>query len=381
MGGALKKAKTERRRIFHKVVSGDNVSKIAASYKIPFADLIKWNKQTLPNPNKIRVGQRLYIVSPYPGALGNPGNVVRGPVAKAGEDRSSTERFAKFTDPRDGLNAEAVGLSNIRRYLAKKGKDFTIDNMAHVYAPSFENDTEQYIKDISSFSGIPRGEVLDTANTGKMADLLKAIARRESGKDKSDWFTQDEYNEAAQWVGRDPSAETKAPPATSGKSVRQAAKGGDTGVEGPRDGEMENPTESAKPAPADISGPRIVINPDVFDDGRDAVCVAYNEAFRLIMEEMGFDPVSEPTDEQREFFAGTAYENNEEMLRRTIIARIATFDTSVKNPTQEQIEETIEFLGDVMKAGAPQNSDEQSAVKRIQTVLQKTLETPEGQKG
>lgn len=117
-------------------------------------------------------------------------------------------------------------------------------------------------------------------------------------------------------------------------------------------------------------GPRIVINPEVFQDERDAVCVAYNEAFRLIMEEMEFDPVAEPTDAQREFFSDTAYGSNENMLRRTILARIATFDTSVGDPTEEQIEETIEFLGDVLEAGAPQNAREQSSVKRIKTVLE-----------
>ena len=76
-------------------------------------------------------------------------------------------------------------------------------------------------------------------------------------------------------------------------------------------------------------GPRIIINPEVFNDKRDALCVAMNEAFRIIMEMNGFDPVSEPTPAQRRFFADTAYANDERMLRRTIIARICTFDTSI----------------------------------------------------
>lgn len=125
---------------------------------------------------------------------------------------------------------------------------------------------------------------------------------------------------------------------------------------------------------------RIVINPEVFEDKRDAVCVAFNEGFRLIMEEMAFNPVSEPTEEQREFFAKTAYGKDEVMLRRTILARIATFDTSVKNPTQEQVEETLEFLSDVLKSGAPQNQFEQSAVTRIRTVLESLLKEPENKK-
>ncbi len=124
---------------------------------------------------------------------------------------------------------------------------------------------------------------------------------------------------------------------------------------------------------------RIVINPEVFEDKRDAVCVAFNEGFRLIMEEMALNPTFEPTDEQREFFAKTAYGKDEVMLRRTILARIATFDTSVKHPTQEQIEETIEFLTDVLEAGAPQNKYEQNAVMRIRTVLESLLKESESQ--
>ena len=87
---------------------------------------------------------------------------------------------------------------------------------------------------------------------------------------------------------------------------------------------------SAPAAPAEsYSGPRIAVNPEVFSDDRDALCVALNEAFRVIMEINGFDPVAEPTDAQRRFFADTAYANDETQLRRTILARICTFDTSI----------------------------------------------------
>lgn len=128
---------------------------------------------------------------------------------------------------------------------------------------------------------------------------------------------------------------------------------------------------------------RIVINPEVFNDKRDAMCVAMNEAFRILMESMSFDPVSEPTEEQRRFFSDTAYADDETMLRRTIIARICTFDDSVKNPTDEQIQESCEFLNSVLESGAPQNQREQATVQRILNVLSKTsgaakaTETPE----
>lgn len=121
---------------------------------------------------------------------------------------------------------------------------------------------------------------------------------------------------------------------------------------------------------------RIVVNPKVFNDKRDALCVAMNEALRLVMEENGFEPVSEPTETQREFFADTAYADDELQLRRTILARIATLDTSVKDPTDEQLEETVEMLEMVMEVGAPQNEWEQQAVQRLHDFVAKARQSP-----
>ena len=122
---------------------------------------------------------------------------------------------------------------------------------------------------------------------------------------------------------------------------------------------------------------RIIINPQVFKDSRDAMCVAFNEAFRILMEVNGFDPVAEPTEKQREFFSDTAYADDELQMRRTILARICTFDTSVTDPTDEQLQEAVEFLDTVLEIGAPQNQWEQRAVERIRTAISKALESGE----
>ena len=76
---------------------------------------------------------------------------------------------------------------------------------------------------------------------------------------------------------------------------------------------------------------RIIINPKVLEKGdkRDGLCVAWNEALRVAMEAMGYEPTSEPTDAQRRFFADTPYADDELQLRRTILARICVFDTSI----------------------------------------------------
>ena len=131
------------------------------------------------------------------------------------------------------------------------------------------------------------------------------------------------------------------------------------------------------PALDGYSGPRVIINPQVMKDDRDALCVAFNESFRIIQEINGFDPVAEPTEKQRAFFADTAYRDDERMLRRTILSRICTFDTSVTDPTDEQLQEAVEFLDTVLEIGAPQNQWEQRAVERIRTAISKALESGE----
>ena len=136
------------------------------------------------------------------------------------------------------------------------------------------------------------------------------------------------------------------------------------------------PVEEREPSPEPSAPARIIINPKVFKDKRDGLCVAYNEAFRVIMEMNGFDPQAEPTEEQRKFFSDTAYADDERMLRRTILARICTFDDSVKNPTDEQLDEALEFLETVMEIGAPQSEEEQANVQRIHDMIAEIRKAP-----
>ena len=172
------------------------------------------------------------------------------------------------------------------------------------------------------------------------------------------------------------------------KATRQDGKGGNTragtraaegagDTEGPDVPVKEPVPQTSNPAAED--GPRIVVNPVVFKDKRDALCVAWNEAFRVAMEIMDFSPVAEPTEAQRRFFADTAYKRDEVQLRRTIIARICTFDTSVKYPTDEQLQESVEFLHGVLEAGFPQNQQEQATVQRVIDILSAIPEGPRGE--
>ena len=105
---------------------------------------------------------------------------------------------------------------------------------------------------------------------------------------------------------------------------RQAAKAGDAGRS-----KSSGVPSGHNPALDGYTGPRIIVNPEVMHDKRDGLCVAWNEALRVAMEAMGYEPTSEPTDAQRRFFADTPYADDELQLRRTILARICVFDTSI----------------------------------------------------
>lgn len=164
--------------------------------------------------------------------------------------------------------------------------------------------------------------------------------------------------------------DTKRP---NGRTMQAADKGGS--VSGPK---TRGP--DPQPAPEPTSPARIVINPKVFKDKRDGLCTAYNEAFRILMAQNGFDPQAEPTEEQRKFFSDTAYADDELMLRRTILARICTFDTSVEDPTDEQLDEAVEFLDAVMEMGAPQTEEEQANVQRIRDIIAKVRQSPRPEK-
>lgn len=100
----------------------------------------------------------------------------------------------------------------------------------------------------------------------------------------------------------------------------------------------------------------IVLNPAILNDKRDAMAVAWNEGLRLLMEDMKFMPAFEPTAAQRKFFSSTAYADDETALRRTIVARVATHDTSV-SPTPEQEQETMRLLDLALEMLGPQHPD------------------------
>ena len=127
---------------------------------------------------------------------------------------------------------------------------------------------------------------------------------------------------------------------------------------------MESAVPS-EPVANGYKGPRIVINPTTFKNSKDALCTTFNEGFRIWMEATDFSPKSEPTEKQRKFFADTAYADDELQMRRTILARIATFDTSVKDPTDDQLAETASFLNAILESDWCKNDWERNSVAKL----------------
>ena len=126
---------------------------------------------------------------------------------------------------------------------------------------------------------------------------------------------------------------------------------------------------------------KITINPDIMGDNRDALAVAYNEAYRVLMEQNDFEPQAEPTEEQVQFFADTAYANDPLQMKRTITARIATYDTSVPNPTPEQYQDVVDMLNMVIDSGAITNDEEESVVTSTLEDMEAKVTGGQGEQG
>lgn len=152
---------------------------------------------------------------------------------------------------------------------------------------------------------------------------------------------------------------------------QQDSKGGDAGQ-----GSETAVSETAVADPVPRNGPRIVINPSTFRNRKDALCVAWNERLRIWMEQQDFKPRSEPTPEQRDFFADTPYANDEVQMRRTILARIATLDTSIQEPTREQVSETLAVLQGFGETETPETRREADDLARLTQLVDRTWSYP-----
>lgn len=108
--------------------------------------------------------------------LNNPGNLRKWgnlPTVLRGKNGS----FVQFQSAFDGLSAMA---GNLLAYSRRGVK--TIASIIAEWAPSSENDTQSYIKDVSKRMGLDPSTVLDMHNPGTLEGLMQSMIQHEQGK-------------------------------------------------------------------------------------------------------------------------------------------------------------------------------------------------------
>lgn len=109
----------------------------------------------------------------------NPGNIRKSGTAYMGEVIPSQDvAFKQFETMAWGYRAVFVLLDSYRR----RGYT-TLRQMIARYAPPVENDTGNYIRCVSAWSGIDADEPLDTNDRTTMLAVVAAISRMENGRE------------------------------------------------------------------------------------------------------------------------------------------------------------------------------------------------------
>lgn len=94
-----------------------------------------------------------------------------------GQLNNNGERFAKFKNPAFGFRATA----KILRSYARQGYT-TLEQMINRFAPSHENNTNLYAKNVSDWTGIAQNQVVNVNNNDELARVIHAMSRMEVGQ-------------------------------------------------------------------------------------------------------------------------------------------------------------------------------------------------------
>ncbi|HFV4904997.1 TPA: transglycosylase [Escherichia coli] len=94
------------------------------------------------------------------------------------------QRFARFNTPEEGIRALANQVSsyyNGTSAAAGYQKLQTVSRIISKWAPPKENNTNQYIDNVSKYLGVSPNEKIDVSNPEVMTQLVRAIATKEGG--------------------------------------------------------------------------------------------------------------------------------------------------------------------------------------------------------
>ena len=108
----------------------------------------------------------------------NPGNVSKLPDGQKwlGEVESDSPRFSAFDTPLHGLRALAKTLIAYET----KHEIKTLSGAVHRYAPPEENQTKEYVRNVSTWTGIPANAPISLKDN--LEKLLPAFVRQENGQ-------------------------------------------------------------------------------------------------------------------------------------------------------------------------------------------------------
>lgn len=120
----------------------------------------------------------------------NPGNIRYYPEYQwLGQTGQDYRGFSIFSAMVYGVRAMIKIIWNDVR----AGRD-TISQIIYEYAPPNENDTEKYIRDVTSWTGYNRNTRININDFNQVKNLVKAMIRKETGvRDFSDSYIQAGY--------------------------------------------------------------------------------------------------------------------------------------------------------------------------------------------
>lgn len=109
----------------------------------------------------------------------NPGNIeAEGKWKEFGGALRSDGRFIVF-------NSQLMGIRAIGKILKTYKRDYNLDTISGAierWAPPKENNTPEYIKNVSEWTGIDKDQKIDFDNKDIMFKLINAIIRKETSR-------------------------------------------------------------------------------------------------------------------------------------------------------------------------------------------------------
>ena len=121
----------------------------------------------------------------------NPCNIRRSTrQVWKGETKGADKSFCTFSERKYGYRAALI---IIRSYM-KRGLN-TIEKIISTWAPSVENNTQNYIRFVSSSTGIDSRKALTFGDADALCRIVQAMARMESGLREDIELIQQAYKE------------------------------------------------------------------------------------------------------------------------------------------------------------------------------------------